>query len=202
MDDVEGRAREDRLVEGDREGSQGGLGAVDADDDPVQAWCLGSLVADHEHGTARVGDDLHRHGADAGPAEHPVAHGAHDDQGRGAGGVDESLAGIAVPRGRRHRKRRVDRMGVRGGRGEQAPGVRRDDRVVGQRTETEHGKVGGEGVQQMEGHATGAGDLGAAPHRGHGEGGSVHPDDDSGPTHTVRSDPVLPGDGPSLHGAR
>ena len=96
-------AGEDRLVEGDAEGPQGRLGPVDADDDaPVEGGAAGRLVADHEHGAPGVGDDLHRDGADAGPAEHPVAHRAHHDQGRGAGGVDESLARVAVARGRRH----------------------------------------------------------------------------------------------------
>ena len=98
----------------------------------------GRLVADDEHGAAGVGDDLHRDGADAGPAEHPVAHRARRRRGprcgrrrRGPGWrsrrampvvtVERRVDGVGARRRRRRRRRRVCVVDTRPSRRSAAP---------------------------------------------------------------------------------
>jgi hypothetical protein len=124
-----------------------------------------------------------------------VPHRADDDEGRRAGGVDEGLARVAAADRGRHREAGVHGVGSGRGVGQEAVGVRRDDRLVGQRTETEHRQVGRERVEQVQGQAARARHLRGPRHRSHGEGGPVHSDDDPGLTHSAHLRSRVPCDG-------
>ena len=169
MDDVEGGAGTRRLVVGRTERLERGLRPVDADHDPTTVTRRGALVADDEDGAAGVRHDLHRHGADPGAAEHPVAPRADDDEGGRARRVDEGLAREPVAHEGRHREGGVDRVGTRDAVGEEPVRVGVDLAAVGAPTEAEHRQVGGEGVEDDEVEPARPGDAGGMADGRHGE---------------------------------
>jgi hypothetical protein len=181
VDDAQGSAAADGLVERGGQGSQGGFGPVDADDDRSTLGCRrGAFVAHDEDGATGVGHDLHRDGADAGPAEQPVPHGADDDEGCGACGVDEGLARVAVANGGGHREGGVNGVGAGNPLGDEPGRVGGHDvGVLRELTEPQHREVDGERVQHVQGQPPLARDLCGRGHCRHGQGGSVDPDDNS-----------------------
>ena len=178
---VEPPAGAQGLVERDAERPQRRLRPVDTHDHPaVDRGAARRLVTDDQHRAAGVRDDLHGDGSHAGAAEHAVAHRAHDHEGRGARGVDEGLARVAVTDAGGDLERGVDRVGPRHPVGDEPLGVvGHHRRPVGQLAEPEHGQVGREGVQHVQRVAPCARHLGGPRDRGHGQWGPVDPDDDS-----------------------